>query len=62
VNASIDNTKGRLHIDSGNNLNLVSITFINSLPVTYEQVNICRGQIYEAFGDSTIANVIVVRL
>ncbi|KAG4084345.1 hypothetical protein H8356DRAFT_1356373 [Neocallimastix lanati (nom. inval.)] len=45
-----------LHIDSGNNLNLVSITFINSLPVTYEQVNICRGQIYEAFGDSTIAN------
>jgi len=43
---SVDDTKGRLLIDSGNTLNLVSTTYINSLPVTYEQVSICRGLIY----------------
>ena len=62
VNASVDDTVGRLLIDSGSNLNLVSTTYINSLPGTYEQVNVCRGRIYEALGDSTIANAIVVRL
>ena len=62
VNASVDDTEGRLLIDSGSNLNLVSTIYINSLPGTYEQVNVCRGRIYEALGDSTIANAIVVRL
>ena len=62
VNASVDDTKGRLLIDSGSNLNLVSTSYINSLPGTYEQVSICRGRIYEALGDSTIANAMVVRL
>jgi len=65
VNASVDDTKRRLFIDSGSNLNLVSTTYINSLLGSYEQVSICRGRIYEALGDlgdSTIVNAIVVRL
>ena len=62
INASVDDTEGRLLIDSGSNLNLVSTSYIDSLPGTSEQVNICKGRIYEALGDSTIANVIVVRL
>ncbi|KAG4085522.1 hypothetical protein H8356DRAFT_1363896 [Neocallimastix lanati (nom. inval.)] len=56
VNASVDDAKGRLLIDSAEKL------LINSLLGTYEQVSICRGRIYEALDDSNIANAIVVRL
>jgi len=62
MNASVDHNKERLLIDSGSNLNIVSTTYINRLFGTYEQVSICRGRIYEALGDSTIENAIVVQL
>jgi len=62
VSCKVDNTSGRLLIDSGSNLNLVSTSYLNSLPGQYEQVGYCRGRIYEALGDNTVADTIVVRL
>jgi len=62
VKCKVDNTPGRLLIDSGSNLNLISTSYLNSLPGQYEQVGYCRGLIYEALGDNTVADAIVVRL
>ena len=62
VGCHVDNTSGRLLVDSGSNLNLVSSSFLDKLPGQYEQVGYCRGHIYEALGDNTIADAIVIRL
>eukprot|EP00833_Pecoramyces_ruminatium_P017519 jgi/Orpsp1_1/1191551/evm.model.d7180000086902.1 len=62
VFASIDDQQGKLLIDSGSNLNLVTTKYLEQLPGEYEQVGFCHGRIYEALGDSTMANAIVVRL
>jgi len=38
VKCQVDNTSGRLFIDSGSNLNLISTSYLNNLPGQYEQV------------------------
>ncbi|ORX72549.1 hypothetical protein BCR32DRAFT_250046 [Anaeromyces robustus] len=62
VNASVDGVQSTQLIDSGSNLNLVSASFINKLPGEISQVGFCKGRIYEALGDSTITEAIVVEL
>jgi len=48
VLASVDNVENKLLIDSGSNLNLISVNNFNSLPGQYETVGICHGRICEA--------------
>jgi len=62
VLASVDNIENKLLIDSGSNLNLISVDYFNSLPGQYETVGICHGRICEALGDDTVTDAIVIRL
>jgi len=62
VLASVDHVENKLLIDSGSNLNLISVDCFNSLPGQYETVGICHGCICEALGDDTVTDAIVIRL
>ena len=62
VLASVDNIKNKLLVDSGSNLNLISVDYFNSLPGQYETVGVCHGRICEALGDDTVTDAIVIRL
>jgi len=62
VLASVDNVENKLLVDSGSNLNLISVDYFNSLPGQYETVGVCHGRICEALGDNTVTDAIVIRL
>jgi len=62
VLTSVDNVENKLIIDSGSNLNFISVNYFNSLPGQYETVGICYGRICEALGDDTVTDAMVVRL
>jgi len=62
VLAFVDNLENKLFIDSGSNLNLISLNYFNSLPDQYETVGICHGRICEALGDDTVTDTMVINV
>ena len=49
-------------LDSGSNLNLISVNYFNYLPGHYEIIGICHGLVCEVLGDDTVTDAMVIRL
>jgi len=62
VKASVDGKDARLLVDTGSNLNIVTSSFLNKLPFSYQHVGPCNGSIFEALGNRATANSYYIRL